>query len=98
MHVYAEPRARDGGSLAGVLEVNTRTTLPDSQHVRTSMWPTGMRLLSVVPFSGGSALIGGRSNYARPLQGNTREPLTLDPTDFIGAASVPLGGGSLSAM
>src|SRR5256714_6313875 len=55
MNVYAEPRARDGGRLAGVVEVNTRTTLPDSQHVRTSMWPTGMRLLSVVPFSGGSA-------------------------------------------
>jgi len=98
MSVYAEPRARDGGRLAGVVEVSTRAALPDSEHFRTTAWPTGMRALTVLPFSGGSVLVAARSNYARPLQGNTREPLTLDPTDFLATASVPLGAGSLTGM
>jgi hypothetical protein len=98
MKVYGEPRASDGGRLAGVVDISTRSALPDSQHFRTAIWPTGMRVLTAIPFSAGSALIGARSNYARPLQGNTREPLSLDPVDFFGAASVPLGGGSLTGL
>ncbi len=96
--VYTEPRAQDGGTLSGVVDVSTRSTLPDSQHVRTTMWPTGMRMLSLLTFSGGSALVGARSNYARPQQGNTREPLTLDPTDVFGTATVSVGVGSLTGM
>ena len=96
--VYAEPRAQDGGRLSGVVDINTRSALPDSQHVRTAIWPTGMRMLSSVRFPGGSALVGARSNFARPRQGNTREPLTLDPTDLFATATVPLAAGSLTGM
>src|SRR5438105_7039387 len=97
MSVYAEPRARDGGRLAGVVEVSTRAALPDSEHFRTTAWPTGMRALTVLPFSGGSVLVAARSNYARPLR-NTREPLTLDPSDFFATVTAPLAGGSLTGM
>lgn len=98
MSVYGEPRAEDGGRLSGVVDISTRSTLPDSQHVRTAIWPTGMRMLSSLSLLGGSALVGARSNYARPQQGNTNEPLTLDPTDLFGTATVPLTGGSLTGM
>jgi len=96
--VYAEPRAQDGGRLSGVVDISTRSTLPDSQHVRVAMWPTGMRMLSSLSFPGGSALVGARSNYARPQQGNNREPLTLDPADVFGTATLPLASGKLTGM
>ena len=98
MRVYPEPRARDGGRLSGVVDISTRSTLPDSQHVVTAIWPTGMRVLSSLGFPGGSALVGARSNYARPRQRNTREPLTLDPTDLFGTATVVFAGGTLTGM
>lgn len=95
---YSEPRAGVGGRLSGVVEVNTLTALPDSQHVVTSIWPTGIRTLTQLQFAGGSALVGARRNYARPLEGNEREPLTLRPNDVFATASVPFVGGSLTGL
>src|SRR5437868_1254339 len=97
MSVYGEPRARDGGRLTGVVELSTRATLPDSEHLRTTIWTTGMRALSVLLLPGGSALISARSNYARPTL-NTHEPLTLEPSDLFATVTARLGGGSLTGM
>ncbi len=95
---YTEARARTGGRLGGVVEVNTRTSLPDSQHVTTSVWPTGIRALTSLQLPGGSALISARRNYARPLADNAREPVTLRPTDVFATASVPFMGGALTGL
>lgn len=95
---YSEARARSGDRLGGVVEVNTRTSLPDSEHVTTSLWPTGIRALTSLQFTGGSALIGARRNYARPLERDEREPVMLRPTDVFATASVPFGGGSLTGL
>ena len=95
---YTEARARTGGRLGGVVEVNTRMSLPDSQHVTTSIWPTGVRALTAMQFTGGSALIGARRNYARPLEDNGREPVRLRPTDVFATATVAVGGGALTGM
>ncbi|MFL5483749.1 MAG: hypothetical protein ACJ8AK_16325 [Gemmatimonadaceae bacterium] len=95
---YSEAPARTGDRLGGVVEVNTRRALPDSEHVTTSIWPTGIRALTALQFTGGSALIGARRNYARPLERDEREPVTLRPTDVFATASVPFGGGSLTGL
>ncbi|HEV7388426.1 MAG TPA: TonB-dependent receptor [Gemmatimonadaceae bacterium] len=95
---YSQPRARSGGALSGVVEVNTLTSLPDSQHVSMSIWPTGIRTLAQVPFAGGSALIGARRNYARPLERNEREPVTFTPNDLFTTITVPFVTGSLTGM
>ena len=95
---YSEPRARSGGRLSGVVEVDTRATLPDSQHVATTIWPTGIRTLTELQFTGGSALIGARRNYARPEQGNTREPVTMRPNDVFATVTVPFVDGSVTGL
>lgn len=95
---YAEPRARTGGRLSGVVEITTRTSLPDSQHVVTSIWPTGIRTLTTFQFNGGSGLVGARRNYARPADGRDREDITFQPSDVFATASVPFAGGSLTGL
>ena len=95
---YTEARARAGGRLGGVVEVDTRTSLPDSEHVTTSVWPTGIRALTALQFTGGSALIGARRNYARPLQDNHREPVRFGPTDVFATVSVPFLDGALTGL
>src|SRR5947209_2223320 len=95
---YTEARARTGGRLGGVVEVNTRTSLPDSQRVTTSVWPTGIRAITALQLPGGSALVGARRNYARPLADNAREPVTLRPTDVFATASLPFMGGALTGL
>ena len=95
---YGEARARDGGRLSGVVEVNTRNSLPDSQHVVTSIWPTGIRTLAALELNGASAMIGARRNYARPVQHDDFESVTLRPNDVFATASVPFGGGSLTGL
>lgn len=96
--VYGEPQARDGGRLSGVVGLSTRVSLPDSQHARLTIWPTGVRALTVLPVGRGSALVAARRNYARPSQGNTREPVTLGWSDFFATASLPVGRGDLTGM
>lgn len=96
--VYGEPQASEGGRLTGVVDVRTRASLPDSEHVRSTIWPTGARALTLIPFRGGSALISGRRNYARPVQGNTREPVKLGWSDLFATASIPVASGSLTGM
>ena len=95
---YSAARARTGGRLGGVVEIDTRTALADSEHVSTSIWPTGIRALTSVQFTGGSALIGARRNYARPLKLDEHEPVTLRPTDVFATASVPVWGGALTGL
>ncbi|HKR08690.1 MAG TPA: TonB-dependent receptor [Gemmatimonadaceae bacterium] len=95
---YSEPRARSGGRLSGVVAISTRLALPDSQHVVTSAWPTGIRTLAQVQVAGGSALIGARLNYARPLEKDEREAVTLRPNDCFATASVPIAGGALTGL
>jgi len=95
---YSEARARSGGRLGGVVEIDTRTALADSEHVSTSVWPTGIRALTSLQFTGGSALIGARRNYARPLGRDLHEPVTLRPTDVFATASVPFGSGALTGL
>lgn len=95
---YGEPRAHSGGRVAGVIEVNTLAVLPDSARAAGSVWPTGMRILTSIPFAGGSALVGVRRNFARRQDRNESESLTLRPSDAFATASVPLAGGSLTGM
>lgn len=95
---YSEPRARNGGRLAGVIEVSTVTALPDSARVVGSIWPTGIRTLTRFPVAAGSALIGVRRNFARRQDGNESEALTLRPSDAFATASFPAAGGSFTGM
>jgi hypothetical protein len=95
---YTEPRASSGGRLSGVVEVDTRTALADSDHVAMSIWPTGIRSLAQFQLDGGSVLIGARRNYARPWGGNEREPVTLRPSDVFATATAPFATGSLTGM
>ncbi len=96
--VYGEPQARDGGRLSGVVDVRTRASLPDSEHFRSTIWPTGVRALTLLPFGGGSALIAARRNYGRQAQGDTREPGTVGLSDLFATASIPVAGGNLTGM
>ncbi|MDQ6872789.1 MAG: TonB-dependent receptor, partial [Gemmatimonadota bacterium] len=69
--VYGESAARDGGRLSGVVNVKTRTSLPDAEHVRLSAWPAGLRAIIILPVGGGgSATLAARRNYAATVGGN----------------------------
>jgi hypothetical protein len=99
--VYGEPSARDGGRLTGVVDVRTRATLPDSESVRGTIWPTGVRALTIVPFGKtGSATIAARRNYLPNGlgNGNGERPLTFGWSDLFATASLPLYRGTLTAM
>ena len=97
--VYGESPARDGGRLTGVVNVKTRTSLPDSEHVRVSVWPAGIRAISILPIGGsGSATLAGRRNYAQAVGGNGASDPTIGWSDIFGSASIPVQRGALTAM
>lgn len=96
--VYGEPPASEGGRLTGVVDVRTRANLPDSEHLRSTIWPTGVRALTAIRFRKGSALVSARRDYARPVQGNDREPVTLGWNDVFATASTPFAQGTLTGM
>jgi|GEM_PF-4306902 len=95
--VYGESAARDGGRLTGVVNVRTRTSLPDSEHVRVSVWPAGMRAIAILPVGSGSATLAARRNNAQ-TGGNGAPQLTWGWSDIFGSTSIPLKRGTLTAM
>ena len=97
--VYGESAAHDGGRLTGVVNVKTRTSLPDSEHVRLSAWPTGIRAITILPVGGsGSATLAVRRNYATTVGGNDTPNLSGGWSDIFGSTSLPVLQGALTAM
>ncbi len=96
--VYGESAARDGGRLTGVVNVKTRTSLPDSEHVGLSVWPAGMRAITILPVGGGSATLAARRNYAQTVGGVGTPDLTTRWSDIFGSTSLPVLRGALTAM
>jgi Carboxypeptidase regulatory-like domain/TonB-dependent Receptor Plug Domain len=97
--VYGESPARDGGRLTGVVNVKTRTSLPDSEHARLSVWPAGIRGITILPIGGGgSATLAVRRNLAAAVGGNDTPTLSGGWSDLFGSASLPVLRGSLTAM
>jgi hypothetical protein len=95
--VYGESAARDGGRLTGVVNVRTRTSLPDSEHVRVSVWPAGMRAITILPVGRGSATLAARRNDVQ-TGGSDAPTLTAGWTDIFGSMSIPVKRGALTAM
>ncbi|MDQ6690255.1 MAG: TonB-dependent receptor [Gemmatimonadota bacterium] len=97
--VSGESGAREGGRLTGVVNVKTRTSLPDSEHVRVSVWPAGIRAITILPVGGGSATLAARRNYVQSVGGvNGDQRLALGWSDIFGSVSVPVARGALTAM
>src|ERR1700694_1503928 len=97
--VYGESAARDGGRLTGVVNVKTRTSLPDSEHVRLSAWPAGIRAITILPVGdSGSVTLAARRNYAQTVGGNDTPTLTGGWSDIFGSTSLPVMHGALTAM
>lgn len=95
--VYGESHAHDGGRLTGVVNVKTRTSLPDSEHVRVTVWPAGIRGITILPIGSGSATLAVRRNYSQ-TGGNGAPRLTAGWSDIFGSTSVPVKRGTLTAM
>ena len=97
INVYGEPPASEGGRVGGVVDVRTRANLPDSEYVRSSIWPGGARALTAIPFRGGSTLFSARLNQGSTAQGTTEGQLPRSGNAFA-TASIPLARGNLTGM